>query len=83
MQLNRRKVLRILQRTIHIVGLLGLSGITMYKTWQSFVHYLKEPTYTEMVMVPQEEAEFPSITFCPIKHVAYKEDILKVHYIIK
>lgn len=81
MQLNRRKALRILQQTIYIVGLLGLSGTTIHKTFQSLMHYLKAPTYTDMVMVPQEEAEFPSLTFCPTKDVAYKEDILKVQYI--
>ena len=39
--------------------------------------YLKNPTYTESNMVPQVNADFPSVTICP-EYNGYKEDVLKV-----
>ena len=64
---------------IYIVAFLGLFGITIEKTCRCFILYLKEPTYTDMVLVSQEEADFPSMTFCPMWNNAFKKDILKVH----
>ena len=45
-----------------------------------FCHYLDYPTYTDIVMVDQQDAIFPVVTFCPDlkSKVKVKEDVLKV-----
>ena len=41
------------------------------------LEYSRWPIYTETNITPQNEANFPAITFCPA-HSGYKEHILKV-----
>ena len=39
---------------------------------------MKGPTYISSGILPQNEAEFPAVTACPISN-GYKEDVLKAH----
>ena len=45
-----------------------------------FEFYFSAPTYTDIALVEQHEAEFPALTFCPDSPdlVKLKEDVLKV-----
>ena len=51
-----------------LVCVLIISSILEYSRW---------PIYTETNITPQNEANFPAMTFCPA-HSGYKEHILKV-----
>ena len=44
------------------------------------LEYSRWPIYTETNITPQNEANFPAMTFCPA-HSGYKEHILKVSFI--
>ena len=55
-----------------LVCVLIISTILEYSRW---------PIYTETNITPQNEANFPAMTFCPA-HSGYKEHILKVFYIL-
>ena len=44
---------------------------------ECFNFYSISPTYTEITLVEQHEAEFPALTFCPYGELI-KEDVLKV-----
>ena len=71
--------LKLVHNTIYIAALLGLIGITIHETYQCFNRYLRVPTYTDMTIVYQEEADFPSVTFCPLwDNYAFKRDVLQV-----
>ena len=43
----------------------------------SILNYSRWPIYTETNIVPQNEANFPAITFCS-SHDGYKENVLRV-----
>ena len=76
-QTNRIICLKVAQKIIYLLALLCLLCITIYQIYGSFKRYLKEPTYTDILIVSQDEAEFPSMTFCPMTD-GYKERALKV-----
>ena len=59
------------------LAFLGLVFITVEKSVQSFTRYLEHPTYTDILVVEQKDAEFPSMTFCPISD-GFKAAELKV-----
>ena len=43
----------------------------------TLVTYNKWPIYTEVLVIPQNEAKYPAITMCPITN-GYKEHVLQV-----
>ena len=58
-----------------IAIVLGIGLIICLEECYNF--YCLSPTYTEINLVEQHEAEFPALTFCPYGEVI-KEDVLKV-----
>ena len=57
--------------TLSLLGIfsaLSITSVLKYSTW---------PIYTETNIVPQNEANFPAMTFCPLSN-GYKESVLKV-----
>ena len=68
-------------RNYFITAFFGLTGITMQEIYLSFIRYLETPSYTDMSVVHQEEADFPSMTICPqSEHNAFKGDVIEVTY---
>ena len=45
-----------------------VSSIIVYNTW---------PIYTATNIIPQDQAQFPAVTFCGLSE-GYKEDVLQV-----
>ena len=62
---------------LYILVILLLGMILMWLCLESILTYNKWPIYTETNIVPQNEARFPSMTFCALSS-GYKEDVLKV-----
>ena len=75
---GKRYWLKVLLMTIYIVVLMVLLIVTIIQSGQCFWNYVGEPTYQESRWVPQSEAKFPAMTFCPLNTNVYKEDVLKV-----
>lgn len=55
----------------------GLLGLLFTAIINTFITYNKWPIYTEVLVVPQNEAKYPAITMCPISD-GYKEHVLQV-----
>ena len=55
-------------------------GFLFSMVLSSFLEYSRWPIYTETNITPQNEANFPAMTFCPA-HDGYKEDVLRVRNI--
>ena len=64
---------------VYISVMLVLGGILFWLCLESILAYSKWPIYTETDIVPQNEAMFPSMTFCALLS-GYKEDVLKVFF---
>ena len=56
---------------------IGLIGLLLTAIINTLVTYNKWPIYTEVIVVPQNEAKYPAITMCPISN-GYKENVLQV-----
>ena len=56
---------------------LALISLVLFVVVHCLIVFSKWPTYTQIRVVPQQMAEFPSLTICPGQN-GYKEDILKV-----
>ena len=57
---------------------IGLIGLLFAAIINTFVTYNKWPIYTEVIVVPQNQAKYPAITMCPISN-GYKENVLQVN----
>ena len=66
-----------LQLFTYIVIVLVPFGFLFFMVLSSFLEYSRWPIYTETNITPQNEANFPAITFCPAND-GYKEDVLRV-----
>ena len=53
--------------------------LLMIMVISSLLEYSRWPIYTETNITPQNEANFPAMTFCPA-HSGYKEHILMVSF---
>ena len=45
----------------------------------TLITYNKRPIYTEVLVVPQNEAKYPAVTMCPMSD-GYKEHVLQVSH---
>ena len=55
-------------------------GFLFFMVLSSFLEYSRWPIYTETNITPQNEANFPAMTFCPAPD-GYKENVLRVRNI--
>ena len=55
----------------------ALIGLLLAAVIETLIVYNKWPIYTEVIVVPQNEAIFAAITMCPITN-GYKQDLLQV-----
>ena len=62
-----------LHKLIHI----ALLSADLYLMISSIVYYNTWPIYTSTEVIPQQEAQFPAVTFCNQAN-GYKETVLKV-----
>ena len=62
---------------IYYIINIGLIGLLFAAIINTLVTYNRWPIYTEVIVVPQNEAKYPAITMCPISN-GYKENILQV-----
>ena len=60
---------------------IGLIGLLFAAIINTLVTYNKWPIYTEVIVVPQNQAKYPAITMCPISN-GYKENVLQVNIIL-
>ena len=61
----------------YILILLMLGSVLFWLCLKSMLEYSKWPIYTETNIVAQNEAQFPSMTFCAMSN-GYKANILRV-----
>ena len=71
---NAKKLSKIIvYYTVHIALIVFLCVAII----NTLITYNKWPIYTEVLVVPQNEAKYPAITMCPITD-GYKEHVLRV-----
>ena len=66
---------------IYYIINIGLIGLLFAAIINTLVTYNRWPIYTEVIVVPQNEAKYPAITMCPISN-GYKENVLQVSIIL-
>ena len=64
---------------LYILSVALIVGWLFERTYHIFQEYLSDPTYTEMLIRPQYEAEIPAVSVCPMWN-GYKTEVLKVHF---
>ena len=77
---ERTKIMRILQKLQRLLYpccrfVLALGVIV--QSARCLALYLKAPTYTEVHSIPQMDADFPGITFCPL-NAGWNATVLQV-----
>ena len=63
--------------SIYICLILVPFGLLASMVFLSMLEYSTWPILTETNIIPQNEANFPAMTFCPSRKAAFKENILK------
>ena len=72
--------LRIAQRSLYGVALVGLIAVLLVQTYRIVRLYLDEPTYFSTSIAKQRDAPgFPAFTVCGDGGRGYKEDVFKVN----
>ena len=69
--------IRYLKIGLHKIINIVLLFAVLYLIISSIIYYNKWPIYTSTEVIPQQEAQFPAVTFCNQAN-GYKENILKV-----
>ena len=60
------------------LAFLALLSLTFRETASCFQRYFDFPKYTSFQLVYQDDADFPSLTFCPMEDDAYRVQKLEV-----
>ena len=76
----RMKYGKYLKIGLHKLINIGLICAALYLIISSIFYYNTWPIYTSTNVIPQEEGQFPAVTFCD-QTTGYKEDILRVNNI--
>ena len=71
------KYLRYFKIGVHKLVNVALICSALFLIIRSVIYYNTWPIYTSTEVMPQEEAQFPAVTFCN-QASGYKENILKV-----
>ena len=74
---SRCSVKTILKGILYYTVTFALLGLLFTAIINTIIKYNKWPIYTEVLVVPQNEAKYPAITMCPISD-GYKEHVLQV-----
>ena len=74
---NQCNVRKLSKKFIYYTVTFSLIVLLSIAITNTLITYNKWPIYTEVLVVPQNEARYPSITMCPINN-GYKEDVLQV-----
>ena len=69
--------IRYLKIGLHKLINIVLICAALYLIISSIVYYNTWPIYTSTEVIPQQEAQFPAVTFCNQAN-GYKENVLKV-----
>ena len=77
-RLKKVCILQKLQQLVYPFFLFVLVVGVIVQSTKCLVVFIKAPTYTDVQSVPQMDAAFPAITFCPMKD-GLNETVLKVH----
>ena len=78
-RVSRCSVKTILNAILYYTVTFALLGLLFAAIINTIIKYNKWPVYTEVLVVPQNEAKYPAITMCPISD-GYKEHVLQVSY---
>ena len=62
---------------MYTTAFITLVGLLIAQSTKCVMKYVEGPTFTEMKIAKQQEAEFAAVTLCP-QNNGYRADVLKV-----
>ena len=81
-RLKKICILQKLQQLVYPFFLFVLVVAVIVQSTKCLVVFIEGPTYTDIQSVPQMDAAFPGITFCPLKN-GINETVLMVQVLYK
>ena len=75
--LRKIRCFKCLEKLVYTTVFITLVGLLIAQSTKCVMKYVEGPTFTEMKIAKQQEAEFAAVTLCP-QNNGYRADVLQV-----